>query len=293
MASGSLANSSRIKSNAPVYVAGVELGVFPSGDWSTLITLSISSSPSIASWAPGVCCARCKVRAAAFQRMSSTSELLPDPDTPVTAITVRERKPHIQVPQVMLPRAFDDDRRAIARAIDRSALLGDRYRGPAAQVSAGQRLGRRLHFCGPADGCDFAAPFSRPGPEIDQMIGGLDDLSVMLDQNERVAQVAQMLERSEQAGVIAGVQSDRRLVEDIENTRQSAADLAGKTNALALAAGKRRRAASQAQVIEADVDQKFQAIAHLAQQVARDVLFVGVERQIPERRPEPDPAASG
>ena len=61
--------------------------MLPSGVWSTLITLLICSSPSIASWAPGVSCARCKARAAAFQRMSSTSELLPEPETPVTAVT--------------------------------------------------------------------------------------------------------------------------------------------------------------------------------------------------------------
>ena len=61
--------------------------MLPSGVWSTLITLLMCSSPSIASWAPGVNCARCKARAAAFQRMSSTSELLPEPETPVTAVT--------------------------------------------------------------------------------------------------------------------------------------------------------------------------------------------------------------
>ncbi len=181
----------------------------------------------------------------------------------------------------MLPRPFDDDRRAIAAAIDRPALLRDRYRAPAAQVGAGQRLGRRFHLCGPAGRGDLSAAFSRPGPEIDQMIGSLDDLAVVLDQNQRVAQVAQMLERPEQAGVVARVQADRRLVEHVENTGQPAADLAGQADPLALTAGKRRRAAGQAQVVEADVDQKLHAIAHFAQQVARDVLLVGVERPGP------------
>ena len=46
----------------------------------------------MASWAPGVNWARCKVRAAAFQRMSSTSELLPEPETPVTAVTTPSGK---------------------------------------------------------------------------------------------------------------------------------------------------------------------------------------------------------
>ena len=68
-------------------MAGVELGVDPRGVWSTLITLSMRSRPSMASWAPGVGPAGCRVLAAAFQRMSSTSELLPEPLTPVTTVT--------------------------------------------------------------------------------------------------------------------------------------------------------------------------------------------------------------
>ena len=77
------------------------------------------------------------------------------------------------------------------------------------------------------------------------------------------------------------MQTDRRLVEHIENAGQSAADLAGQADPLALTAGKRGRATGQAQVIETDVDQKLQAIAHLAKQVARDVLLVGVQMADP------------
>ena len=78
--------------------------MLPSGVWSTLMTLSICSRPSIASWAPGVTCARCKACAAAFQRMSSTSELLPEPLTPVTAVTTPSGKRDVDVPEVVLPR---------------------------------------------------------------------------------------------------------------------------------------------------------------------------------------------
>ena len=41
---------------------------------------------------------------------------------------------------------------------------------------------------------DVATRVPRPRPEIDQVIGRLDDLAVVLDQNQRVAQVTQMLE---------------------------------------------------------------------------------------------------
>ena len=47
-----MANRSRIKSNVFVYVAGLDRGVRPIGDWSMLITLSTFSIPSIRVWAP-------------------------------------------------------------------------------------------------------------------------------------------------------------------------------------------------------------------------------------------------
>ena len=61
---------------------------------------------------------------------------------------------------------------------------------------------------------------------------------------------------AEQPGVVARVQADRRLVEHVEHAGQAAADLAGQADPLALAAGERRRAAGQRQVVEADVDQE-------------------------------------
>ncbi len=58
-ASGVAANRSRIRSNTPVYVAGLDRGVRPIGDWSILITLSRCSTPSISLCFPGIqSCAR-------------------------------------------------------------------------------------------------------------------------------------------------------------------------------------------------------------------------------------------
>ena len=78
------------------------------------------------------------------------------------------------------------------------------------------------------------------------------------------------------------MQPDGRLIEHVENPGQSAADLAGEADPLALTTGKRGRATGQAQVIETDIDQELQAIAHLAEEIACDVLLVGVQRQFLE-----------
>ena len=111
------------------------------------------------------------------------------------------------------------------------------------------------------------------------MVGRLDDLAVVLDQDQRVAQVAEVPQRPEQPGVVARVEADRRLVEHVEHAGQPAADLAGQADPLALAAGERGRAAGEREVVEPDVDQERQPVADLADQVAGDVLLVGGELQ--------------
>ena len=61
----------------------------------------------------------------------------------------------------------------------------------------------------------------------------------MLDDDERVAEIAQAFQGGEQLVVVALVQADGRLVEDIEHAHQARADLRRETDALRLAAGER------------------------------------------------------
>ncbi len=113
------------------------------------------------------------------------------------------------------------------------------------------------------------------------MVGRLDHLAVVLDQDQGVAQVAEPPEGVEEPGVVAGVEADRRLVEDVEDARQAAADLAGQADPLALAAGERGRPSGEAQVVEPDVDEELEPVADLADEVAGDVLLVAVELRAP------------
>ena len=77
------------------------------------------------------------------------------------------------------------------------------------------------------------------------------------------------VERVEQPVVVARVQADRRLVEDVEHADQAAADLAGQADALRLAAGERRRRAVERQVFEADVDQEAEPAADFLEHFGR------------------------
>src|SRR5436190_17903481 len=81
-ASGILANTSLMYVNAPVYVAGLDRGVLPMGDWSISMTLSMCSMPSMLLCAPGrsldlyIACDNLR------DSISCTSVELPEPDTP-------------------------------------------------------------------------------------------------------------------------------------------------------------------------------------------------------------------
>ena len=80
----------------------------------------------------------------------------------------------------------------------------------------------------------------------------------MLDDDERVAQVAQLTQRGQQLFIVALVQTDGRLVENIQHTHERRADLRGEPDALALAAGQRGRRARERQVLQADALQEMQ-----------------------------------
>ena len=77
------------------------------------------------------------------------------------------------------------------------------------------------------------------GAEVDDPVGRLHRLLVVLDDDDGVAEVAQPLERAEQLAVVALVEADRGLVEDVDDAGQLAAHLRRQPDALALAAGER------------------------------------------------------
>ena len=76
-------------------------------------------------------------------------------------------------------------------------------------------------------------------------------------------------QRVEQSLVVARVQADRWLVENVEHADQAAANLPGEPNALRLAAGERRRGAVEREVFEADVLQEAQPAADLFEHLGR------------------------
>ena len=107
------------------------------------------------------------------------------------------------------------------------------------------------------------------------MVGRAHRALVMLDDDHGVAEVPQALQRRDQALVVALVQADRRLVEDVEHAHQRRPDLRRQADPLRLAARQRRRRALQRQVADADVVEEAQPLVDLAQDHPRD-LALGV-----------------
>ena len=56
------------------------------------------------------------------------------------------------------------------------------------------------------------------GAQVDDPVGRLDHVEVVLDDDDRVAQVDQAVEHVEQLADVVEVQAGRRLVEDVERS---------------------------------------------------------------------------
>src|SRR3546814_15611277 len=95
----------------------------------------------------------------------------------------------------------------------------------------------------------------------------------MVDDDHRVAKVAEPFQCREQPVVVALMEADAWFVENIEHPRQAAADLAGETDALAFAAAERAAGAVEVQIIEPDIVEKAEPLVDLLQNRFGDLLL--------------------
>ena len=95
------------------------------------------------------------------------------------------------------------------------------------------------------------------GAEVDDVVGAADGFFIVLDDEDGIAEVAQIFQRGQKTSVVAVMQADGRFVEDVENTAQLRSDLRREADALAFSTGECGRRAAERQVAESDVVQKF------------------------------------
>jgi hypothetical protein len=148
----------------------------------------------------------------------------------------------VDVPQVPGPGAEDADPSPWGAPVG-----GNRHRELAPEVAAGEAAvdggGRaRVHEPSP--------PHARSLPEVDHPVRGPYRLLVVLDDDDRVPAVADRAQRLEEPLVVALVEPDRRLVEDVHEALHARPDLRGETKAVGLSSRERRRGPIERQVAQ-------------------------------------------
>ena len=98
---------------------------------------------------------------------------------------------------------------------------------------------------------------------IDDIVRRPHHILVVLDHDDRIARIAQLLEAADQPLVVALVQTDGRLVENIKHVHQLRADLGRQADALALAARQRTRGTGQGEIAQSDFDEEAEPLADL------------------------------
>ena len=84
---------------------------------------------------------------------------------------------------------------------------------------------------------DVATVLPSPRADVHHPVGDADGVLVMLNDNDGVAQVPKSGQRLDQPVVVTLMQTDRRLVQDVENADQPGADLRCQPDTLCLSTG--------------------------------------------------------
>src|SRR5437773_10656715 len=152
------------------------------------------------------------------------------------------------------------------------------------EVLTGQRGGIRHHRGGRPFRDDLPPAFARTGSHVDDVIRREDRVAIVLDDQHGVAEVAKPLEDSEQPSVVARMEADRRLVEDVEDADQARTDLRGEAQPLPFASRKRRRRPIERQIVQTDLEEKPETRADFVEKSARDFTLLRGQRELGEKR---------
>src|SRR5579883_2901496 len=109
-----------------------------------------------------------------------------------------------------------------------------------------------------------------PGAEVDDVIGGLHDVGIVLDDDDGVAEFAKFVEDANEAAGIAAVEPDRRLIENIASAHEAGAEAGGELDALRFAARESGGETIEREVVETHVVQEFEALADFDEDLVGD-----------------------
>ena len=100
--------------------------------------------------------------------------------------------------------------------------------------------------------------------EVDDPVGGLDDVEVVLDADDGVAEIHQAMQDVEQLPEVVKVQAGGGFVEDVERLAgRGLGEFGGELNALGFSTGEGRGGLAQGEVAQADVFERLEDAANL------------------------------
>ena len=118
---------------------------------------------------------------------------------------------------------------------------------------------------------------ARARSHVDQIVGGFDQVEVVLHHQHGVAQIAQAAQDVDQPLRVAGMQTNRRLVEDVKHARQTRPEQGSQPQALGFARRESRRGTFQTQVADSHFQQSPDALVQVIQNRTGDAHFLGGE----------------
>src|SRR3954451_7509983 len=148
-----------------------------------------------------------------------------------------ERKIDIYILQVMLSRTSQRKLQPITGTPH--GRRGDRHLSR--QILTGERLRSRHDLGRTTLGNQFPAEASRIGSQIDHVVSPFDRLRIVFNDENGIAEIAKMMKRVQQPGIVSRMQPDRGFVEYIEHPAQLRPDLGSKAYSLRFPARERRR----------------------------------------------------
>src|ERR1700723_2162415 len=129
----------------------------------------------------------------------------------------------------------------------------------AGQEVAGVRVANGGNLLGCAVGDDAAAPFPALRAHVEDVVGVADDVEIVFDDDDGVAEVGEVVKDFEEFADVVEVETGGGLVEEVEGPAGLAlGKLAGKFHALRFAARQRGSGLAEVDVAEAYVDQSLE-----------------------------------
>src|SRR5262245_20243300 len=116
----------------------------------------------------------------------------------------------------------------------------------------------------------MAALCAVPGSQVDDVGRAPYRFFVVFDNNDRVAESTQFLQRRKKPGIVFVVQPDRRFIENVQHPAKLRSDLSCESDSLALPARQCVRRAIEAEVIQTNRIEKLEAIPDLTNDSSGD-----------------------